>query len=269
MSAAHAMSEITGRTRLFAIVADPIGHVRTPQVFNARFAARGTDAVLVPFHVDAAGLPEAFRAFRAMKNLGGLIVTVPHKTAAVALCDAVGETGRAVGAVNTIRREPDGRLVADMFDGEGFLAGLRAEGIEPGGRRVYLAGAGGAANAIAFALARAGVARLTVANRTARKAEELVARLRERFAGLDAAVGDPSPAGHDLVVNATSLGLRPDDPLPLDAAGLAPGATVAEIIMKPERTALLLEAAGRGCRVHLGRHMLDCQIELMARFMGA
>ena len=132
VSAAHAMSEITGRTRLFAIVADPIGHVRTPQVFNARFAARGTDAVLVPFHVDAAGLPEAFRAFRAMKNLGGLIVTVPHKTAAVALCDAVGETGRAVGAVNTIRREPDGRLVADMFDGEGFLAGLRAEGMSRG-----------------------------------------------------------------------------------------------------------------------------------------
>ena len=263
------MSEISGRTRLFAIVADPVGHVRTPEVFNARFAARGTDSVMIPVHVDAAGLPAAFLAFRAMKNLGGLIVTVPHKTSALALCDAVGETGRAVGAVNTVRREPDGRLVADMFDGEGFLAGLRSEGIDPAGRRVYVAGAGGAANAIAFGLARAGVARLTVANRTARKAEELVARLRAHFAGLDTGTGGPSPAGHDLVVNATSLGLRAGDALPVDAGGLAPGMTVAEIIMKPEQTALLIEAARRGCRVHLGRHMLDCQVELMARFLGA
>lgn len=263
------MSEISGRTRLFAIVADPVGHVRTPQVFNARFAAQGTDAVMIPLHVDAAGLPAAFAAFRGMKNLGGVIVTVPHKTSAVALCDEVGETGRAVGAVNTIRREPDGRLAADMFDGEGFVAGLRSEGIEPAGRRVYLAGAGGAANAIAFSLARSGVARLTVANRTARKAEELVARLREHFPRLDAGVGGPDPARHDLVVNATSLGLRAGDALPLDVTRLASGTTVAEIIMKPEQTALLVEAARRGCRIHLGRHMLDCQIDLMAHFMGA
>ena len=263
------MSDISGRTRLFAIVADPVGHVRTPEVFNARFAARGADAVLVPLHVDAAGLPAAFAAFRGMKNLGGVVVTVPHKTAALALCDEVSETARAVGAVNTVRREPDGRLVADMFDGEGFLAGLRSQGIEPEARRVYLAGAGGAANAIAFGLARAGVARLTIANRTARRAEELVARIRARYPRLDAGVGGPNPAGHDLVVNATSLGMREGDPLPLEAGGLAAGATVAEIIMKPERTPLLLEAARRGCRVHLGRHMLDCQIELMARFMGA
>jgi shikimate dehydrogenase len=263
------MSEITGRTRLFAIVADPIGHVRTPQVFNGRFAARGTDAVMVPFHVDAAGLAAAFDTFRAMKNLGGVIVTVPHKTRAVALCDAVGETGRAVGAVNTIRREPDGRLVADMFDGEGFVAGLRSQGIEPGGKRAYLAGAGGAGNAIAFGLARSGVARLSIANRTARKRDDLLKRLREHFPDLDVGAGGSSPAGHDLVVNATSLGLDPGDALPLDAGALAPGMIVAEIIMKPEQTTLLVEAARRGCRVHLGRHMLDCQIELMARFMDA
>jgi len=262
------MSEITGSTRLFAIVADPIGHVRTPQVFNTRFAAQGTDAVMVPIQVDAAGLPAAFAAFRAMRNLGGFIVTVPHKTSAVALCDEVSEVGREVGAVNTVRREADGRLVADMFDGEGFVAGLRSQAIEPAGRRIYLAGAGGAANAIALSLARAGVAGLTVANRTTRKAEELVERLRKRFPGLDARSGGASPAGHDLVVNATSLGLSPDDALPLDVSALTRDMIVAEIIMKPEETRLLREATRRGCRVHLGRHMLDCQIELMARFMG-
>lgn len=263
------MSEITGRTRLFGIVADPIGHVRTPQVFNARFAARGVDAVLVPFHVAAPLLGAAFEGFRAMRSLGGLVVTVPHKSAAVALCDEVTEAARAVGAVNTIRREPDGRLIGEIFDGEGFVAGLRSQGIEPAGMRVFLAGAGGAANAIAFSLARAGVARLTVANRTASKADDLLHRLRAHFPGLDAGLGGRTPADHDLVVNATSLGLAPQDPLPLDVEGLLPDQIVAEIIMKPEQTPLLVEAARRGCRVHLGRHMLDCQVDLMARFMGA
>lgn len=263
------MSEITGRTRLFGIVADPVGHVRTPQVFNARFAALGADAVLVPFHVPAALLGAAFEGFRAMRNLGGVVVTVPHKTAAVALCDEVTEAARAVGAVNTVRRTPDGKLVGEIFDGEGFVAGLRAQGIEPAGRRVYLAGAGGAANAIAFSLARAGVARLTVANRTATRAEDLVSRVRAHFPGLAAGLGGRAPGDHDLVVNATSLGLAPEDPLPFDVEGLRPDQVVAEIIMKPEHTPLLVEAARRGCRVHLGRHMLDCQVELMARFMGA
>jgi shikimate dehydrogenase len=263
------MTEISGRTRLFGIVADPVGHVRTPLVFNARFAARGTDAVLVPFHVAPSGLASLFAAFRAMKNLGGSIVTVPHKSAAVALCDEVSEAGRAVGAVNTLRREADGRILGDMFDGEGFVAGLRQEGIEPGGLAVHLSGAGGAGNAIAFALAKAGVARLTIANRTARKAEELVDRVRALFPELDTRTGTASPAGHQLVVNATSLGLQASDPLPLEVEALTPDMTVAEIIMIPEQTRLLAEARRRGCRVQLGRHMLDTQIELMARFMGA
>jgi shikimate dehydrogenase len=262
------MSEITGRTRLFAIVADPVGHVRTPMVFNARFATNGIDAVLVPLHVPAAGLADLFRAVRSMKNLGGLIVTVPHKAAAAALCDEVSETARAIGAVNAIRREPDGRLVGEMFDGEGFLSGLRQEGIEPSGLPVHLSGAGGAANAIAFSLAKAGVARLTISNRTRSKAEELASRVRKHHPGVDVRAGDADPTGHRLVVNATSLGLKEDDALPLQVDRLTPEMTVAEIIMIPERTRLLREAAGRGCRVHLGKHMLDTQVELMARFVG-
>ncbi len=263
------MSEITGRTRVFAIVADPVGHVRTPMVFNARFAAKAIDAVLVPLHVGPDGLADVFRAARGLKNLGGLIVTVPHKSAAVALCDEVSEMARAIGAVNTIRREPDGRLVGEMFDGPGFLAGLRQEGIEPRGRAVLLSGAGGAANAIAFVLAEAGVARLTIANRTVAKAEELAARVRRRYPAIDVAAGAADPTGHELVVNATSLGLDQGDALPVDVERLTPEMIVAEIIMIPERTPLLREAARRGCRIHLGKHMLDTQIELMARFIGA
>jgi shikimate dehydrogenase len=155
-----------------------------------------------------------------------------------------------------------------MFDGLGFVAGLERAGISVRCRRVYLAGAGGAANAIAFALADAGVAELTIANRTVAKAEDLLDRLRQCYPQLPVRLGSAEPSGHELVVNATSLGLREDDPLPLDAGGLTPGMMVAEIVMQPELTRLLAAARARGCRIHFGRPMLDCQIELMASFMG-
>jgi shikimate dehydrogenase len=260
---------ITGRTLIYGIIADPIAQVRTPEVLNRFFAERQVDAVVVPLHLAAADLAAAWPAFRRLRNLGGLIVTVPHKAAVLDLCDEIGEAARLVGAANAVRREADGRMVCEMFDGRGFLGGLRAEGIDPAGRRVLLAGAGGAARAIAFALAGAGCARLTVANRTASKAEDLADRVRRAFPGCEAVAAPADPSGHDLIVNATSLGLRPDDPLPLDVERLRPEMTVAEVVMKPEQTALLAAAKVRGCRLHLGRHMLDAQVRLLADFLGA
>ena len=154
-----------------------------------------------------------------------------------------------------------------MLDGEGFVAGLRHEGIEPRGRSAYLAGAGGAASAIAFALACAGVSRLTIANRTTDKVRQLIERIRTVAPGVELLVGTDDPSRHDLVVNGTSLGLRGDDALPLDTARLHPEQTVAEIIMQPAETALLKEARARGCRIHMGAPMLASQIPLMAAFM--
>ncbi len=262
------MQEITGRTRVFAILADPIHHVQTPQALNAVMGKRGFDGVLVPCHVRAADLAAFVGALRLMRNLGGFIVTVPHKTAIVALCDEVTESAQRIGAVNAVRREADGRLIGEMLDGAGFVAGLRRSGIEPKGRSAYLAGAGGAANAIAFALAQAGVSRLTIANRTRAKAEALAQRVAAFLPATKSEVGSADPSGHDLVVNATSLGLKDGDPLPLDVDRLDASQVVAEIIMLPETTALLATAAARGCRVHPGKPMLTCQLDLMADFMG-
>lgn len=258
---------ITGSTRLFGIVADPIAQVRTPEVLNAYFEKQGLDAVLVPMHIDAAQLPMAFDVFRALKNLGGFIVTVPHKTAAVDLCDEVSAAAREIGAVNTVRREPDGRLVGDMFDGRGFVAGLKAEGLDPAGRRALLVGAGGAAAAIAFALAEAGVGRLTIANRTRARAEELASRVSRFYPAITVEAGDADPRGHELIVNSTSLGMKAGDALPFDTELLQPEHIVAEIIMKPEMTAMLQQAKLRGCVVQAGRHMLDHQARLMGEFM--
>lgn len=258
---------ITGNTRLFGIVADPVVQVRTPQVLNAWFESEGLDAVLVPMHVGKEGLAAVFQAFRHMRNLGGFIVTVPHKTDAVRLCDDVSAAALAIGAANTIRREADGRLVGDMFDGLGFVEGLKATGNDPAGKSVLLVGAGGAAAAIAYALTQAGVERLSIANRTHAKAQSVAQRVRASVPGsvVDAVAADPR--GYDIVVNATSLGMKEDDALPLDASLLLPSMLVAEVIMKPEMTALLTTAQQRGCRIHLGCHMLDQQVRLMGRFM--
>lgn len=258
---------ITGTTRLYAIVADPITQVRTPEVLNNFFAANGHDGVLVPMHVAANDLADVVNGLRHMKNLGGFIVTVPHKTALAALCDELGGAARSVGAVNAVRREADGRLVGEMFDGTGFVSGLKSQGHDPAGKRVLLLGSGGAAGAIAYALAQAGVGHLTIANRTLSKAHAIISKVQAHFpdARLDAAAADPT--GFDMVVNATSLGMREDDALPIDTQLLQPHQVVAEIIMKPEFTALLQQAQQRGCTIHMGRHMLDQQARLMAEFM--
>jgi shikimate dehydrogenase len=267
MTARH---DITGHTKLLGIIAHPVVHVLTPTLFNRFFAARGIDAVLVGFEVPPARLADALQGFRGLSNLAGFVATMPHKGAMVALCDEVSPAGRRIGAVNTIRRTPDGRLIGTMFDGDGFVAGLRAKGHEPRGRRALLAGAGGAASAIAFALAGAGVAQLTIHNRTAAKARDLAGRLRAAHpaVAVTVAAGAADPRGHDLIVNGTSLGMHPGDALPVVVDGLSSDMVVAEVIMAPETTPLLAAAAARGCPVHLGRHMLEEQIAIMAEYIG-
>jgi shikimate dehydrogenase len=260
--------EIDGKTKLYAIVADPIEQVKTPQTLNALMRERQFNGVLVPMQVAPEKLSGWFEALRGIKNFGGLIVTVPHKQAIAKLCDEVSDAARLIGAVNVVRREPDGRMVGDILDGKGFVAGLRANDIEPAGKRVFLAGAGGAANAIAFALADAGAAELGIYNRTADKAHDLIARLRQVYPGFEAKAVGASPAGYDVVVNATSLGMKDGDPLSLDANALVSDQVVAEIIMKPETTALLAAAQARGCKIHYGLPMLRSQADLMAAFVG-
>jgi shikimate dehydrogenase len=259
---------VSGKTRLYAILGDPVTHVRTPMVFNDRFRAEAIDAVCVPMHVHADNLRAMFDGLRALENLDGFIITAPHKQAAVALCDEVLDEGRLVGAVNTVRREPGGRLVADLFDGTGFVEGLRQHGWDPEARRIFLMGAGGAGNALAFALARAGAAAITIHNRTTAKSEALARRVQAAYPHCKVHAGPREPRGHDIAINATPVGISPGDPPAFDVSTLSPQALVADVIMIPEMTTLLAAARAHGCSVHLGRHMLDHQVELMFRFMG-
>jgi shikimate dehydrogenase len=260
---------ISGGTGLLVVLGDPIAQARAPSLVNAALVARGRDAVMVPLHVRRDGLAAVIAGLRATENLLGALVTMPHKRAIVPLLDEACAEARQVAACNVVRREPDGRLVGTMLDGEGFVAGLRRAGHEVRGRRVFLAGAGGAAAGIAFALGAHGVAALTIHNRTRTRAEALVGLLREAWPALEVAVGGADPHGHDVVVNATSLGMQAGDPLPLDVARLGPGTLAADVVIRPEPTPFLAAAAARGCALHHGEPMLAAQIDLMLAFVGA
>jgi shikimate dehydrogenase len=167
-----------------------------------------------------------------------------------------------------VRREKDGSFSGTLLDGRGFVSGLIKQGHQVKGRRFYLAGAGGAATALAFALADSGVAALTIHNRTQSRAEKLVAEVGAAFPGLDVRAGTSNAGGHDIAVNATSLGLKPDDGHSFELASVDPSALVAEVVMKPDMTPLLIAAEKRGHAIHFGIHMLNNQLELMMQFFG-
>jgi shikimate dehydrogenase len=259
--------KITGTTRLIAVLADPIDKIMSPQVHNPLFEKDGIDVVMIPTHVAEGDLPAAWQGLRVMRNLVGVGITQPHKIAAVALCDELTDTARFVGAINIARRDADGRMVGGNFDGDGFVAGLKAAQHDPSGMSVLLLGAGGAARALAFALARSRVRRLAIANRTEAKAQALAKHVAAAVPGVNVSDTDADPTGHDLVINATSVGLAEGDDAPLNVERLTPSMLVADIVMRPE-TRLMREARERGCAVHPGHLMLDCQLEQRLAFLG-
>ncbi|UTA79652.1 shikimate dehydrogenase [Halomonas sp. XH26] len=259
---------ISGKTKVCFIVADPIEHVKTPEKFNALCQEEGIDAVMVPAHVHSDCLESFVKSLSSMRNLAGFIVTVPHKTAMSHLCDQLTADARCAQATNVVRRTSDGRYHGYILDGKGFVAGLRENGFEPKGRSVYLVGSGGAASAIAFALAEENVALITIFNRTLKKAEELVLSIKKEHPNIEVVLGSNNPAGHELVVNATSLGLKNDDPLPFDTGELTKEQLVADIIMDPSETQLLKKAKSLGCMVQPGLPMLNNQLRLMIKTLG-
>ncbi|MEL0142200.1 MAG: shikimate dehydrogenase [Alphaproteobacteria bacterium] len=271
-SAAPPMPWVDGNSRVFGVIAHPVTHVRAPMVFNPRFAAAGLDHIMVPIDAPPDSLEDIIRGLQRMPNFGGLAVTIPHKLAMAELCDDLGTVARLTGAVNAVRFDPDGRLYGDNFDGAGFVAGCRGNGFEVTGKTVLMLGAGGAARAIAAALCEAGVGQLTIANRNLANAQQLVDLLVTDggFANVSAQpLAETDGAGVDMIINSTSLGLHADDPVPLALNQVSKNTVIADIIMVPAETKWLQDAKQRGFAIHYGRHMLDYQIDLIGRFIGA
>ncbi|MBM86423.1 MAG: shikimate dehydrogenase [Rhodospirillaceae bacterium] len=259
---------ISGKTRVFACISDPIEHVRAPSVLNKLFEKHCVDAVMVPMHIPPAGLETAIAGLRAMPNFGGMAITLPHKLPMMAFCDEIGRQGQLVGAVNFAAFDDQRRLIADNCDGKGFVDGMLAAGFEVTGRQTLMVGAGGAARAIAFSLADAGVARLGIANRTREKAEELAKVVKAAYPNVDVSANDGDPRGFEIVINATSLGLKATDALPINPELLEQHQLVAEIIMNPVDTPILKAAQANGCSIHYGRPMFDHQATIIAKLFG-
>lgn len=259
---------IDGTTRIYAVIGDPISAVRSPEWFNTLFEKNGVNAVLIPLQVGRDDLAAAFAGLRTMRNLDGLVVTMPHKAAMCRLLDELGPAARTVEAVNAARREPDGRWIGDMFDGRGCVRGLRDQGHEVERRRVFLLGTGAAGSAVAFALAEAGVKQLVIDDIDEERRIRVAQHVREAFPGTDVRAGRIADGEYDLVINATPLGMKPDDPLPFDPANLPGSTLVVDVITKPVMTPLLIAAQKTAHRVHGGNHMHAGQAIEAARFFG-
>jgi shikimate dehydrogenase len=260
------MYDISGTTRLLAIVGDPIEQVRAPKIWTALFRLNSVDAICVPIHVKPVDIRDFMRTAGGIKNLLGLIVTVPHKIVVFESSDIKTKRASQVGAANLVRWQADGTSVADHVDGVGFVNGLRARGHVLSNKRVLLVGCGGAGTAIAFATASQGCSDMAVFDPITERALNLVQRLEA--AGFAAKMGTPIAEGFDVVINATPVGMRPDDPLPINCDGLHSGMLVADAIMKPPMTRLLTLAKERGCSIQPGTYMMDHQIPLSAEFFG-
>ena len=259
---------ISGTTRVFLILGDPVAQVRAPEVFNALFSRHGVDAVLVPAKV----APQHFEGFVKQvfkaENIDGMWLTIPHKTPVLTLLDRIDSVGRVAGAVNAVRRNVDGTLEGALFDGVGFVKGLDRFGIPTPGRRVLVVGVGGGGVAIAAALAQRGCAELALFDAAPGRAQRVATILNTEFGASVTAAASADPAGFDLVINSTPLGLERGDPLPFDVARLDAGASVVDILMKNQPTPLLQACAARGITAHPGFEMMLQQMPEYLNFFG-
>jgi shikimate dehydrogenase len=258
----------TGTTRLFAHIGDPIAQVQAPMLMNRVFLDAAVDAVMVAVQAKPDAMGRVVEGLKCIGNLGGILVTIPHKFAICAHADRRSVTVALAGSANALRREADGTWFAENFDGLGFVEGLRVQGHQPRGMRVVLVGAGGAGVAIAAALVQAGIQNLMVIDAIKDKADDLASRLNAYRLGVATTACMSALGDADLAINATPLGLRPEDPPPFAIDHLRRNTIVADIIMKPQETVLLKAAAQRGLRTHAGIHMLTPQVQMYRGFFG-
>ena len=259
---------LDGHTKLIAHVGYPTSSFKAPMIYNPYFESIGLNAAVVPMGVRAEDFDAAFPAIARFTNFHGALITMPHKVSVVEKLDEVSVAARIAGSCNAVLRRPDGRLVGDMFDGEGFLRGMMRKGVAVQGGSALVVGSGGVGSAIAAALAGGGLARIGLFDLDSGAMEGLAERLRAHHPALVVETGSNDPAGWDCVVNATPLGMKTGDPMPVDVSRIAPAAFVGEVVMAQETTAFLAAAQARGCRTQRGIDMLYEMIPAYLEFFG-
>jgi shikimate dehydrogenase len=259
---------ISGTTTLIAHLGFPTETFKAPLIYNPWFDKRGIDAVVVPMGVKADAYAAVFRAIFRLTNIRGALITMPHKVTTIGLVDECSVTAKIAGSCNAVLRRPDGPLVADMFDGEGFVRGLRRKGFKFDGARCLVVGNGGVGSAIAASLANAGVDELALHDANAQSSASLAARLKAHYARLTIKITGNDPSGFDLVVNATPLGMNAGDPLPFDVTRVSANTFIGEVVLKEAMTPLLRAAEQQGCPYLIGTDMLFEQIPAYLEFFG-
>ncbi len=260
---------VSGETRIFAIVGHPIEQVRSPEMVTAEMIRRGRKAILIPLDI----LPEDFEtslaALKRVQNLDGLVFTIPFKQRACALASGLGAQAQTIGAVNALARGRDGRWFGDIFDGLGCVEAFARRGASFKDQRVMLIGAGGAGRAIAVAIAHQAPRALRIFDIERARAMQLIEDALKIDASIDAAYGEPSVEGIDILLNASPVGMLGDARMPIDIATLPSELTVFDAIVKPEQTKLLTLAQQCGCRTIFGRKMMHGQITKVVDYFEA
>jgi len=259
---------ISGNTEIVAHIGFPTHAFKAPMIYNPWFEKAGVNAIVVPMGCQAQDYPDFLRSVFKLANIRGALITMPHKVTTVGLLDEVFPTAAIAGSCNAVRRGPDGQLQGDMFDGEGFVRGVRRKGCKLEGARVLVVGCGGVGSAIAASLAAAGVGAISLYDARAESAQGLGQRLTKHYPRLEVSTGSNDPADFDLVVNGTPMGMNEGDPMPMDVSRIAATTFVGEVVMKTEMTAFLTAVQTRGCRFQIGSDMLFEQIPAYLEFFG-
>jgi shikimate dehydrogenase len=259
---------IRGTTKLIVHLGFPTESFKAPMIYNPYFEKYGIDAVVVPMGCKSEDYADFLRLVFKLSNVHGALITMPHKVVTVALLDEISTTVKVSGACNAVRLAPSGELIGDMFDGEGFVRGVLRKGRKLVGARALVVGCGGVGSAISASLAKAGVSELSIFDSASSMMNSLAQRLTAHYPNMNVITGSVDPAGFDVVVNATPLGMSTGDPLPLDVTRLDPSTFVGEVVMKEEVTPFLAAAHLRGCETQIGLDMLFEQIPAYLEFFG-
>lgn len=244
----------SGASRVAGVIGWPITHSLSPLIMRHWLDQAGVDGLYAPFAVEPGKLDESLHVF-ADTGMAGVNITLPHKEEARALCDELSESAQKIGAVNLLTFQ-DGKRIGDNTDATGFVQSLVENNVDISNHNALVLGAGGAARAIIHGLKSAGIASITLANRTQAKAEALADELAPgaRILDWEAARRDPGEAS--LVINTTSLGLRREADLSLDWKRVAPGSIAVDIVYTPLMTGFLADAQSAGLQIIDGLGML-------------
>ena len=259
---------LSGKTTLIAHIGYPTEAFKAPLIYNPWFEKHGIDAMVVPMGVKAEDYPVSLRQIFKFSNILGALVTMPHKVTTMTLADEATVTAKIAGAANALIKRADGSLLADQFDGAGFARGVARKGFKTKGSRILIVGTGGVGCPIAASLAADGAASISLFDLNTASAEGLASRLKTYYPDMEVRVTSNDPAGYDLVVNATPLGMKADDPMPFDVTRLSSSTFVGEVVMKKEITPMLRAAAALGCNYVVGTDMLFEMIPAYLEFFG-